>query len=307
MDACGAGRIPWCVAALPTPEWAAKVMQREASDEAAEALWQTMLPILRLDREDPKAAWRENSDLTERRGIDLTSGNFEIYHFKGPGTDLKVYSNPNHVWEGGDLMSDAGHVFIPNIPTEEVFTTPDWRRTSGRASVTRPVEVLGANVDKAWFEFEGGRVVDYGASEGKEKLDAYFEIDEQARYLGEVALVDSSSPIFQSGKVFHNILYDENAACHIALGSGYPTAVKGGVDMNAEEQSAAGINQSILHTDFMIGSEEVNVIGIAADGTETSDHSLRQLYRRIQLTGDRRFAGDDEGRQDHFRRTLLGM
>jgi aminopeptidase len=261
QDACGAGRVPWCVAALPTPAWAGQALGCAPSPEAEEELWNIMKPILRLDKDDPSQAWRDNAAQCDKRGKALSAESFDAFHFSGPGTDLTVYSNANHLWEGGNLVADNQQSFIPNIPTEEVFTTPDWRKTEGRATVTRPVEVLGGDVCEAWFEFEAGRVVKYGASEGPERLVAFFEIDEQARYLGEVALVDGHSPVYTSGKIFHNILYDENAACHIALGSGYPTCVKGGVDMNPEEQSAAGINQCLLHTDFMIGSESVTVTG----------------------------------------------
>ena len=269
MAATGAGRVPWCVAAIPTPAWAAQVMECEASDAAVDAMWEVLVPILRLDHDDPVAAWADIARASDERGKKLTEHAFTSIRFEAPGTELKVRCNPNHVWEGGDLVSEAGHAFIPNLPTEEVFTTPDWRGTEGRARVTRPVEVMGANVHGAWFQFEAGRVTDFGADEGAERLQAFFEVDEQARYLGEVALVDGSSPIFKSGKTFHNILYDENAACHIALGSGYPTGVSDGVDMSAEEQSAAGINQCLLHTDFMIGCPEVRVTGIAEDGGET--------------------------------------
>jgi aminopeptidase len=266
MEACGAGRIPWCVAALPTPRWAAKVLGVEASAQAARALWRIMLPVLRLDHPDPVRTWRNLAAACERRGRVLTAYRFARLQFEGPGTDLTVHCLEGGIWSGGAITSPDGHAFIPNLPTEEVFTAPDFRRTTGQVAVTRPVEVLGKPVVGAWFAFEGGRVEAFGADQGREQLEAFFDMDPQARCVGEVALVDCRSPIYQSGRIFHNILYDENAACHIALGSGYPVALPGGAAMSREALRTAGVNQSLLHTDFMIGNESIRVTGLTRTG-----------------------------------------
>ncbi len=266
-NAVGSSKVSWTVAAVPTKAWAAKVMNMEPSDEAVEAFWEVLIPILRLDHEDPVQAWREHSDKLRRRSTFLTESQFDYFHFTGPDTDLKVYMNPRSQWEGGSSISEDGRVFFPNLPTEEVYTTPNFRKTEGRVKVTRPVSVLGDQVEGAWFEFKEGKVVDFGADYGKHIIEQYFEIDPNARYLGEVALVDENSPIARSGKIFHSILFDENASCHIALGSGYPSAIKDGDNLSEEEQREVGCNVSLLHTDFMIGSKDVDVTAYTHDGT----------------------------------------
>jgi aminopeptidase len=269
MDACSNGTIPWCVAALPTAGWAAKIFGEEPTDALRQRLWEAMIPILRLDRPDPAQAWRDLAAASRRRCGTLDQCAIRRLHFEAEETDLTVHLLPASRWQGGSLEGPGGRRFLPNIPSEEVFTTPDFRHTTGRAKVTRPIEILGKPVEGAWFEFREGRVSDFGADEGKTQLDTWFGMDEHAGFLGEVALVDGASPIFQSGLIFHNLLYDENAACHIAFGNGYPFAVEGMEGSTEEEFRAAGINQSLLHTDFMIGTPALNVTGINGTGQET--------------------------------------
>lgn len=261
-----AGRNPWTIAALPTPGWAAQVLGGPADSQTRERMWDVLTPILRLDAEDPSRAWREHARELERRCMQLDEADLEWLHFTAPGTDLRIRLNPASRWVGGLCKRPNGGCYLPNIPTEEVFTTPDWRSTTGRASVTRPVSVLGGTVEGGWFEFRNGEVVDYGARAGKELLDAYFQLDPRGRFLGEVALVDVSSPIFRSGLVFHNILLDENAACHIALGRGISMAMENGAALNADELHEIGCNKALVHTDFMIGSEEMNLTGTTRTG-----------------------------------------
>lgn len=265
MDACGSGRVPWCVAGLPTPAWAERVFSDTDGNHNARALWDVMKPILRLDKEDPVQAWRDLAQASVMRCRHLDAHDFKSIHLTAPGTDLILGCIPQAHWEGGTLHDHNGNPFIPNLPTEEVFTTPDWRLTEGRAAVTRPVQVMGKPVEQAWFEFQKGRVETFGATNGEEQLAAFFNVDERARYLGEVALVDAESPIFQSGLIFSNILYDENAACHIALGSGYPL-IPSPEDTTSDEKLAMGINQSLVHTDFMIGCPEMDITGKTASG-----------------------------------------
>lgn len=265
-DACGAAQIAWCRAALPTEGWASKVFPDLNSVDGLERLWIILAEVLRLNNENPVASWREHTARIKRRGDILNTMQIRELRFHGGGTDLVVPCLEQSRWIGGAIETPEGVGFVPNLPTEEIFTTPDCRSVSGRAIVVRPVEVLGIPVVGAWFEFEGGKVVRYGAKSGENALDRYFEICPQSRYLGEVALVDTHSPIYQSGLIFHSILYDENATSHIALGSGYPLAIEGGVAMNKEELQELGVNVSLVHTDFMIGSVEVDVDALTSRG-----------------------------------------
>ena len=259
-------KIRWVVTALPTPGWAAKVFGCEPGPEASEKLWKVMEPIMRLDQPDPVAAWVAHGEALGARQNALVELDLHSVRFVGPGTNLTIGLPAKAVWIGGGSKSPDGLWFLPNLPTEEVFTTPDYRRASGEVTLTRPALILGRTVLGARFRFEEGTVVEWSATEGEETLTELFAIDEQARHLGELALVDAQSPIYKSGLVFHNTLFDENAACHIAFGSSYPGGIPGGDDMNPEEYRAAGGNVSAIHLDVMIGSPEVDVIGVTRDG-----------------------------------------
>ncbi|MFP4509149.1 MAG: aminopeptidase [Spirochaetaceae bacterium] len=265
-EALQSDRFAWCVAAVPTQGWAGKVFGRDAGPEGVERLWDVLVPILRLDQDNPGDAWKEHASRLQERARLLTQRHVRELHFQSTGTDLRVELLESSVWVGGGARKPSGRLFLPNVPTEEVFTTPRKTGTRGKAVVTRPVMVLGRIVTGAWFEFVDGRVEAFGAEAGSDTLERYFEIDPNARYLGEIALVDSGSPVFQSNTVFYNILYDENAACHLALGSSYPTCVEGGTGMSNEEYAEVGANQSTLHTDFMIGSSDLNVDATTFDG-----------------------------------------
>ncbi len=258
-EALQSDRFAWCVAAIPTEGWAGKIFGSGSGPDAVEQLWNIMVPILRLDSADPGSAWKEHAELLQARARLLTDRSIRELHFRSASTDLKVSLLEQSVWVGGGARKPSGRPFLPNVPTEEVFTTPRKNGTRGRAVITRPVMVLGRIVSGAWFEFVDGRVDAFGAEQGTDTLEKYFEIDPNARYLGEIALVDASSPVFESGTIFYNILYDENAACHMALGSSYPTCVRGGVDLSTDEYEKLGANRSTLHTDFMIGSTDLSV------------------------------------------------
>lgn len=262
--------LRWIVVSVPTPRWAAHIYGGDPDASAEERLWSQMKPILRLDQPDPIAAWEERKRVLRDRREALNALSLDSIRFSGPGTDLTVGLTERSIWAGGSSVAADGHEFLPNLPTEEVFTTPDFRRTSGRVAMTRPVQVLGSLVTNGWMEFESGRLVRCGADSGAEMLERYFEIDERARYLGELALVDTASPVFQSGLIFSNILYDENAACHIALGSSYRKCMRDGLSLSDEEYLEAGGNISTLHTDFMIGGPEVEVEGRRRDGSVVS-------------------------------------
>ncbi len=276
-DAMQTNRFAWVVAAAPTPKWAAKVIGGPADSSAVDRLWRLMTPILRLDEDEPDKAWFEHAELLKARARRLTDLAISRLHFQSDGTDLSVGLLPQSVWIGGGSEKPDGRSFVPNIPTEEVFTTPHRLAVEGKARVTRPVLVLGRMVNGAWFEFSEGRVVDFGAERGVEALQQYFAIDENARRLGEIALVDSTSPVFESNTVFYNILYDENAACHMALGSSYPSCVDGAESLTSEEYIELGGNRANLHTDFMIGGGDISVTAYTGAG------------ERIELIRDGRF------------------
>jgi len=265
--ACGAGEIAWACAALPTPQWAQQVFPEQAPEKAMELLWKEISTIVKLDEENPTEVWKEIGRSLKVRGKKLADLNLKTVRFTGPGTDLSVDCLPNSIWAGGASTSTDGVDFIPNVPTFENFTTPDYRGSEGRVRVTCPIEVMGSLVKGAWFEMKAGKVVDYGADENVKALEKMFAMCPQASYLGELALVDGSSPIYHSGKIFYNGLFDENATCHIAFGNGYVTAAGGAQGKTDEELLEMGVNVSLVHHDFMIGSDEVDVDGITEDGT----------------------------------------
>lgn len=268
-------RVAWCVAPAPTAAWARSILpperlaERAARGEGPEAVLAEILrPLLRLDAADPSAAWRAHVEAIDTRSRRLDGLSLRSLHFRGPGTDLFVGLSPRSRWVGGGSRTPQGAFFTPNIPTEEIFATPDARKTEGRATCTRPVSVRGAKVEGAWFEFEAGRASRCGASRNAASLERYLDTDLGARRLGEVALVDSSGPVAQSGLVFDNGLIDENAACHIALGSGFVEAFAGSESLDEAARAAEGFNDSLVHIDFMIGSDEVDVTGRDAGGAE---------------------------------------
>jgi aminopeptidase len=249
----------WCIVPVPTPSWAELVYPDLDRDEAYELLWEDVAHICRLDEESPAQAWRERSGALKAHAQRLTDCAFDAIRLRGPGTDLTLGLFPSGHWAAGDLETVDGRRHSPNLPTEEVFTTPDPLRVDGHVSATRPLELSGSIIENIRVEFEGGRAVKIDADSGADALRAVAARDEGASRLGEIALVDGEGRIGPLGKVFYDTLIDENAASHLALGSGYEHPV----DDPAERER---INESVVHVDFMIGSLELDVDGITHDG-----------------------------------------
>lgn len=258
----------WCVCSYPNKEWAHKVFPNLPEDEAYEKLFEAIVYTTRIT-DDPEKAWDEHNKKTTERSQKMNAYNFKSLHYKNNlGTDFTIDLIPNHIWAGGKEETDKGIVFNPNMPTEEVFTAPAKFGANGKVVATKPLFTSGKLVEDFWLEFKDGKVVNYGAKKELEVLKNIIENDPGSCYLGEVALVEYNSPIQQSGILFYNTLFDENASCHLALGMAYPSCVKGGVNMTFEQQEKAGLNHAKTHVDFMIGSQDLEIIGTKFDGTK---------------------------------------
>lgn len=266
LDLISKDAVNWCVVSTPVPDWAAKVFPDLPVEEAVERLWKAIFHVLRVDSPDPVAAWKTHMDGLVTRAAYLTERNYSAVRFHGPGTDLTVGLPDGHTWLGAASTAMNGIYFTPNLPTEEIFTLPHKNRVDGIVRNTRPLHYAGMLIEDFSLTFKDGKVVDASAKSGEEQLLSMLDTDEGARRLGEVALVPNSSPVAQTGILFYNMLYDENAACHLALGNAYPTCLKGGTEMTDEEFAARGGNTSVNHEDFMVGSAEVDVDGITQTG-----------------------------------------
>lgn len=265
-DGIGKSMVHWCVIAAATPAWGEKIFPELRGQVAEEMLWGEIFKICRVDHDDYVERWREHNLRLKRRAERLTALGIRDLRFTGPGTDLSVGLSPRALFKGGMDRSPAGHEFEPNLPTEECFTTPDWRRTEGIVAATRPFYVNGKLIRDLTITFKNGIISGFSCSEGASTLESYLKSDEGANRLGEVALVGIDSPVFESGLTFQEILYDENAACHIAVGSAYKGCLVGGAEMSDEECAALGCNSSSVHTDIMISNEEVDVQAVLEDG-----------------------------------------
>jgi aminopeptidase len=258
--------INWTIVAAASPAWAKLVFPGLPEDAAMARLWEAIFRTTRIDVPDPVAEWRAHGAQLQSRVKLLNERRFAALRYKGPGTDLTIGLADGHLWCGGGSTAKNGIAGFPNMPTEEVFTTPHKNRVDGMVTSTKPLSYQGTLIDGIHVEFEGGRVTRAAAKEGEAILKSMLATDEGACRLGEVALVPHSSPIAQSGLLFWNTLFDENAASHIALGQSYSTCLIDSEGLSDAELSARGANESLIHVDWMIGSGELDVDGLRTDG-----------------------------------------
>ena len=257
-----ADKIQWCVVAIPSESWAKKVFAQCGEEEAVQKLWNAIFDATRVSGGNPVAEWREHIEKLSKRRNRLNELALDRLHLKSAnGTDVVIGLAEQAQFEGANSLTPQGYSFIANIPTEEVFTAPHKNRVDGIVYGTKPYVYNGNLIENFWVRFEGGKVVEHGAEKGAELFKLLLETDEGASRIGEIALVSNSSPINKTGILFYNTLFDENAACHIAFGAGYPTTVKGGGDMTREQLADMGVNYSIIHDDVMIGSADMAVTG----------------------------------------------
>lgn len=259
----------WSVIGVPSVEWAKVVFPDLSEEEAFEKLGDALFAVTRVTEDnDPVADWDLHDKELIAHAQRLNSYKFKKLHFTGEnGTDLEVELMDGHIWVGGGCVTPGGVYFDPNMPTEECFTMPKKTGVNGIVYASKPLDYEGKVIDGFWLRFENGKVVDFGAKERQDSLAQLLSFDEGSSYLGEVALVPYDSPISQSGILFFNTLYDENAACHLAFGRPYPENLEGGEEMSKEELTARGANDSMQHLDFMIGTRGMNIDGVQADGT----------------------------------------
>ncbi|MGM9935694.1 aminopeptidase [uncultured Clostridium sp.] len=268
-EACNSNENAWCIVSVPTKGWAEKVFKDTDSEEAVERLWDAIFTVMRIKEDDPVEAWNRHLKILDKKVRELNDHNFKYLHFKNSlGTDLKVELVKDHIWCGGEDTTKNGIEFIANMPTEEVFTTPKMDGVNGIVYSSKPLSYCGNLIDKFSLTFKDGKVVDCTAETGLDVLKEIIKTDENSCRLGEVALVPYDSPISNSNIIFFNTLYDENASCHLALGSSYPSCIKNGENMNKEQLLEAKANSSLAHVDFMIGTEDTEIIGVKEDGTE---------------------------------------
>jgi aminopeptidase len=257
-------KLAWTVVGAPTKGWADSIGVADVT-----ALWDAVAISMRLDQADPVAAWRAHVDKLKARAEILNGHAFDRVRYRGPGTDLTLGLSPRSRWIGGSVTNDDGIEFVPNMPTEEVFVSPDWRRAEGVLRTSAPffLATMGALVEDLALEIRDGTITGATASRGEEAVQAQFELIPRSRHLGEVAIVDSDSAVARTGLVYKDMLYDENVGSHVAWGMGYTSGMDGSLELSAEQRVAEGLNQSDTHVDIVIGSPEVQIDGIHADGS----------------------------------------
>lgn len=264
------GLNTWCIVATPSPKWAKKIFPDMTEEKAIESLWKAICKAVRIDAEDPIEAWDEHRKTFEEKIKLLNSKQFEKLHFQSAnGTDITIGMIENHVWAGGGATTPDGVFYFPNMPTEEIFVSPDNRLANGRVVASKPLCYQGTMIENFSFTFKDGEIIDFDAEKGYETLKELVYTDEGSKRLGEVALVPVKSPISEMGILFYNTLFDENAACHLAIGRGFNECVKNAENMSEEELKAKGLNVSATHVDFMFGTPDMKITGFDKEGNET--------------------------------------
>lgn len=258
----------WSIVSIPTVGWAKKVFPNVSETEAVDMLWEQIFNIVRVNTEDPVKSWEDHKNTLKEKMNFLNSKNIKSLHYTNDlGTDLTLELPKNHVWLGGAEESTTGIEFIANMPTEEVFSLPTKTGVNGIVYSSKPLNYAGNLIDNFSLTFKDGKVIDFTAEQGYDTLKNLLDTDEGARYIGEVALVPYDSPISNSGVIFFNTLYDENASCHLAFGKAYSVCIKNGENMTQEELAAEGANDSLTHVDFMIGTKDLSIVATLHDGS----------------------------------------
>jgi aminopeptidase len=262
--------VSWLVVSIPTVDWAKKVFPNDTGEEAVKKLWNDIFSFVRVtDDGDAVNEWEKHLATLNRRAKILNEKQFKKLIYKSDnGTNLEVGLPEGHIWGEAFSTNAQGVKFIPNMPTEEIFTAPDRNNINGKLKSTLPLSYNGVLIDGMEFDFKDGEVINYSSETGEESLKMLLEMDEGAKYLGEVALVPHDSPISNANRIYFNTLFDENASCHFAFGKAYPTTIKNGENLTDEELLEAGINDSMVHEDFMVGSDSLSIIGVQEDGSE---------------------------------------
>ncbi|MCY8997076.1 aminopeptidase [Bacillus inaquosorum] len=259
-------KVSWTVVGAASAGWAQKVFPGKSEEEAIQLLWEEIFKATRVNEDDPVQAWIKHDQNLHEKVDHLNERHYAALHYQAKGTDLTIKLPKKHVWAGAGSVNESGHEFMANMPTEEVFTLPQKDGIDGVVSSTKPLSYGGNIIENFTLTFENGRIVDIKAEKGEDILKELVETDEGSHYLGEVALVPYDSPISQSNILFYNTLFDENASNHLAIGSAYAFNIEGGKQMSREELVKEGLNESITHVDFMVGSQDMNIDGITADG-----------------------------------------
>ena len=262
-----ADHFSWSVVAAPSKAWAAKMFPELAESDQVPALWEAIFKAVRADQEDAVGVWKELDRTLNEKADYLNQKAYAKLHYTAPGTDLTIELPKGHIWCGGGSVNIDGNAFMANMPTEEVFTVPHKTGVNGYVKNTKPLSYGGNIIDDFTISFENGRITEVKAEQGEEVLQRLVDTDEGAKHLGEVALVPHASPISESGLLFYNTLFDENASNHLAIGSAYSFCIEGGKTMSSEELAERGLNESITHVDFMIGSADMDIDGVLEDGT----------------------------------------
>lgn len=267
FDNSMSNKCRWCVLSVPTLSWAKKVFPKVSDDEAMESLWDVIFKTVRVDTENPVNAWEKHNAYLEEKIKFMNNNNFKSVHLKSAnGTDLNIELPEGHIWAGGSERDVNGIAFNANMPTEEVFTLPKKTGVNGIVYSSKPLSYGGNLIDNFSITFKDGKAIDFTAETGYDVLKQMLESDEGAKYLGEVAFVPYNSPISNSKLIFFNTLFDENAACHLAFGRAYESCVKDADKYSEEELEKIGVNNSIIHVDFMIGTSDLEVTGINENG-----------------------------------------